>query len=281
MRSRDLDYRKFEIPSPPTFAAIAFVTHNKKDNFPYKSLQMKIFLAQIQPVKGDVEQNIARHISFIERAAAFQAAAIFFPELSLTGYEPGLAQELATTADDKRFAILQKWSDQHLIIIAAGIPLLTSKGIQISMLIFKPQQPVQTYAKQILHTDEAPYFVSGDNQILIRVGSLKIAPAICYESLQPGHAEKAKLLGADLYVASVAKSPAAVTKAYGHYPQIAATYGMPVLMANSVGPSDNFISAGQSGVWSKNGALLGQLNDTQEGLLRFDTSTEEVSAHFV
>ena len=242
---------------------------------------MKICLAQIKPVKGDVEQNILRHIYFIERAARLHAAAIFFPELSLTGYEPGLAKELATTANDKRLTILQQTSDELHITIAAGIPLLTTKGIQISMLIFQPTQPVKTYAKQILHRDEAAYFVSGDKQILIQVEGLKIAPAICYESLQPGHAERASLLGADLYVTTVAKSKAGVTKAYRHYTQIAATYGMPVLMANSVGPSDNFISAGQSGVWLKNGALTGHLNHTEEGLLLFDTSTEEVSAHLV
>lgn len=242
---------------------------------------MKICLAQIQPVKGDVEQNILRHIDFIERAARLHAAAIFFPELSLTGYEPGLAKELATTANDKRFTILQQQSDELHITIAAGIPLLTNKGIQISMLIFQPTQPVQTYAKQILHSDEEPYFMNGDNQILIQVEGLKIAPAICFESLQPGHAEKASLLGADLYVTSVAKSSAGVTKAYRHYPQIAATYGMPVLMANSVGPCDNFIGAGQTGVWLKNGALSGYLSHTEEGLLVFDTSTGEVSTLLV
>ncbi len=242
---------------------------------------MKICLAQIQPVKGDVEQNIHRHISFIERAVGIQAAAIFFPELSLTGYEPAIAKNLATTAHDKRFKMFQQCSEDHLITIAAGMPLLTNRGIQISMLIFQPKQKIETYAKQLLHPDEEPYFVSGDNQILINVGAVKIAPAICYESLQPQHAEKANLLGADLYVASVAKSTAGIAKGYQHYPQIAATYGMPVLMANCVGPCDNFISAGQSGVWSKQGALLGMLDEKQEGLMIFDTSTEEVSTHFL
>lgn len=240
---------------------------------------MKICLAQIKPLKGDIEQNIANHIKFIDRAADLGASAIFFPELSLTGYEPALAKDLATTKDDTRFAIFQRFSDAKSMTIAVGIPLLANDGIQIGMIIFQPNQEVKTYSKQLLHHDEEPCFVRGKKQVIITINDLQIAPTICYESLQPEHAQKANDLGANLYVASVAKSTKGIEKAYRHYPQIAAQYAMPVLMANSVGHCDNFIAAGRSGVWSKNGTLLGQLDDRMEGLLLFETAVEKASAH--
>ena len=51
---------------------------------------------------------------------------------------------------------------------------------------------------------------------------------------------------------------------------------MPVLMSNCVGFCDNFLSVGNSSVWTKDGKLVGQLDDKTEGILIFDTETEEV-----
>ena len=50
---------------------------------------------------------------------------------------------------------------------------------------------------------------------------------------------------------------------------------MTVLMANSVGPSDNFVSAGQSAIWSNRGELVGQLDSQQEGIVMIDTETNQ------
>jgi predicted amidohydrolase len=83
-------------------------------------------------------------------------------------------------------------------------------------------------------------------------------------------------LGANLYLASVAKPAMGVEKAYHHYPSIAKQFKIPVLMANSVGFCDNFLSVGKSSIWTKEGELVGQLDDNVEGILLFDTETEEI-----
>ena len=98
---------------------------------------MKICIAQTRPIKGDIDQNIASHIKFIERAADLHASAIFFPELSLTGYEPELAKALATTAADIRFKIFQQICNAKSITIGAGVPTSTSMGIHICWKILK------------------------------------------------------------------------------------------------------------------------------------------------
>jgi predicted amidohydrolase len=238
---------------------------------------MKISVAQIRPTKGDIARNVLTHKTMIDLAITYKSDTLFFPELSLTGYEPELAKELAKNQDDKIFDDFQKISNDNNITIGIGVPTKANWGIQISMLIFQPNSPRQTYSKQQLHSDEFPYFVSGDNQIILTIKNKKIAPAICYESLQTSHSDKANQLGADIYVSSVAKSQNGIDKAINHYPTIAKKFSMPVLMSNCVGFCDNFQSVGKSSVWTKQGNLVGQLDDKQEGILIFDTETEEIT----
>jgi len=49
-------------------------------------MKIKIALAQINPLLGDMEKNIKKHLEFIEMALEGDAQIIVFPELSLTGY---------------------------------------------------------------------------------------------------------------------------------------------------------------------------------------------------
>lgn len=237
---------------------------------------MKIAVAQIMPHKGNILKNIEKHKAFISLAASGQASAIFFPELSVTGYEPELAMDLATDQYDHRFDDFQHISDKNLITIGIGVPTKSISGILISMVIFQPNQPRQTYSKQKLHADEFPYFVGGREQIVLTLDGTKVAPAICYESLQIEHAEQANKLGADVYLASVAKSQNGVGKAMSHYPHIANTYSMTVLMTNCIGLCDNFESAGQTAVWNNQGHLVDQLNDTNEGIIIYDLTTKSL-----
>lgn len=237
---------------------------------------MKICVAQTKPFKGNISANIEAHLRFIELALSLNSEAIFFSELSLTGYEPELAKNLATDQNDIRLDTFQESCDKNNIIIGLGLPTATESKIRISMIIFEPNKPRQTYSKQQLHSDEFPYFENGFGQVIINTKNKNIAPAICYESLQPTHSENAFKLGADVYLASVAKPENGIEKAFEHYPAIAKHYSMPVLMANCVGLCDNFLSVGKSAVWTKEGELVGQLDDKTEGILIFDTETEGI-----
>jgi predicted amidohydrolase len=237
---------------------------------------MKIAVGQTRPIKGDISANIKTHKKLIDLAISHKVDTIFFPELSVTGYEPELAKNLATNQDDKEFDDFQEVSNNNKITIGLGMPTKTNTGIKISMIIFQPDTLRQTYSKQQLHSDEFPYFVNGESQIILTVRNKKIAPAICYESLQIDHSENVNKLGAEIYVASVAKSQNGIDKAMTHYPTVAKKFAMPVLMSNCVGYCDNFESVGKSSVWTKTGNLVGQLDDKLEGILIFDTETEEV-----
>lgn len=232
---------------------------------------MRICGVQLRPVPGNIAANTAKHLQLIELAVAHGAGLIYFPELSLTGYEPRLAKSLAIHESDARLDVLQRRSDLHNILIGAGLPISAGSQVQIGMVWFSPKTPRRRYAKQYLHADELPFFVQGDGQLVLQAAGHAIAPAICYESLQPNHAERAATLGADTYLASVAKPAGALAKAMLHYSTVAREYNMHVLMANCVGPSDDFVSVGQSAVWNNRGELLAQMDTASEGMVMMDT----------
>ena len=56
---------------------------------------------------------------------------------------------------------------------------------------------------------------------------------------------------------------------------IARQCSVSVLMSNCVGFSDGSHCAGKTSAWNNRGALLGQLNDADEGLVVFDTETQQ------
>ena len=240
---------------------------------------MNIAIAQLKPEKGNIPHNIATHTNCINKAVSLQARVILFPELSLTGYEPALANELAMTVDDKRLDVFNLLSDAENITICVGFPARTNAGIQIGMLIFQPRKKRTLYAKQLLHADEMPYFTAGTKQVIIDTDDVHIAPAICYESLQPTHAASAKQLGAGVYAASVAKSQPGIDKAYKYYRGLAKLYTMPVLMSNCVGFCDNFESVGSSAVWNVKGELVAALGKSEEGIIVFDNVKETANKY--
>lgn len=238
---------------------------------------MKICAAQIQAIKGDIAQNIHAHKQWIFAAVAKGADFILFPELSLTSYEPELAEKLAVESNDPRLDEFQEISNANRISIGLGAPVQSDLGIQIGMFIFQPDLPCKVYAKQYLHSDEQPFFVPGNQQVVLNCGKEKIAPAICYESLLPEHAADVLKLGASIYVASVAKPTTGVAKSSEYFPQLARKHSITVMMANAVGFCDTFESAGLSAVWNTEGEPVGQMGGTEEGLLMVDLSSHEVS----
>lgn len=237
---------------------------------------MRISIAQTRPKKGDIASNIQKHLRLVQLASSHRADAIFFSELSLTSYEPSLASQLATHQDTVLLSDIQQLSDSKRITIGVGMPIKVAAGIQISLLIFQPGLPRRAYAKQQLHDDEKPFFVPGDEQLMLNIANTSVAPAICYESLQSSHAAMAAAMGADIYVATVAKPITGLDAAMKHYAEVAKKWSMPVLMANSLGWCDGFESAGRSAIWTNDGQLAGCLDDMTECILLYDTDTNEV-----
>ncbi|MEM6641658.1 MAG: carbon-nitrogen hydrolase family protein [Bacteroidota bacterium] len=234
---------------------------------------MKVALAQIAPVLGDIEANIRLHVQSINLAMENLADLVVFPELSLTGYacsfQAGISKAELASALEK----FQQLSNEGKIAIAIGMPSRTSAGWRISMTLLQPGKKASTYSKNHLHDDEKTFFIEGDKQIIFDLAGYKFAPAICYESLLFAHAKRAVELGAQFYLCSVAKPQEDMERAFNHYSKIAVLFSVPVLMVNSVAQCDSFQSCGMSAVWDKNGDLLDKIPQNKPGILTFDTKT--------
>ncbi len=242
---------------------------------------MKICIAQSSSVAGEITQNIENHLRLIDTAIQFQTDLIVFPELSITGYEPSLAHELACHLYDNRFEEFQQRADTHQIIVSIGVPTRSSEGINISMILFQHNQERSVYSKHLLHVDELPYFVSGKDQSFLLKAEKRIAVGICYETLKREHFIQAKEHGAEFYIASVAKPDRGTSKAYPHFSDMAEEFDIPILMANCVGFCDNFLSNGKSAVWNRNGKMIAQLDETNQGLIVYDTTHDQAHALIV
>jgi predicted amidohydrolase len=233
---------------------------------------MKISVAQAKPATGNIEKNIVKHLQLVELAKG--AGLIVFPELSLTGYEPALAANLATDIDDKRLDVFQTISDKQKIAICVGLPIKQEDGISISMVIIQPQEPRQLYSKTYLHADEEPFFVSHQNDINLTLSS-RITFAICYELSVPEHTLNAFKNGENIYIASVSKTKKGIDKTLPTLAGIASTHKATVLLANAIGTEDGAKSAGHSSAWDNKGVLLEQLDEEDEGIILLDTETHE------
>ena len=240
---------------------------------------MKISVAQIRPIKGNIEANILNHKRLIDLAITEQVDMIIFPELSITGYEPELAAALATTQDDERFDIFQEISDTENITIGIGVPTKCEFGIRISTVVFQKNQPPQTYSKQHLHSSETPFFVNGNHQLLL--ADNQIALAICYELSIPEHSANAFRNGANVYIASTVNSYQGVDKDLNILANVAKNYSMTVLMANCIGQTGEYNCAGKSSIWNNQGILLAQMDDKHEGVLIFNSETEKISKKLI
>ncbi len=237
---------------------------------------MRICIGQTSAQKGNIEKNIEQHKELLKIAVRRNADIMIFPELSLTGYEPELAKELATTQNDKRLDVFQVISNMNKMTIGVGLPTKENGNVCISMIIFQPDKERITYSKQHLYPTEVGYFIPGQKQVYLNVGDSIVAPTICYELSNPEHSKKASENKADIYIASVLNSIGGVDSDIEKLSAIALKYKMTVFMANYIGQSGGYQCAGKTSVWNNEGTLIGQLGRKNEGVLIFDTETREV-----
>jgi predicted amidohydrolase len=237
---------------------------------------MRVAIAQIEAIKGNIERNIENHLKWIKQAIQFHADLVVFPELSLTGYEPELAESLATNQDDMRLNEMQYLSDLNHITIGVGLPTRNEGQVFVSMIFFQPQKDRITYSKQYLYPPEKSIFTAGKNPLILNLDTEIVSPAICYEASVNAHIEYASKNNATIYIASVLSSVNGIDAELMKLSGIARNKSMITFMANYVGKSGGYDCAGKSSVWNEKGELLGQLGNRDEGMIIFDTLTKEI-----
>jgi predicted amidohydrolase len=241
---------------------------------------MKIALAQIKSIPGNLKANLDHHLETLVFARSLEVDFVLFPELSLTAYEPAMAKNLAMVPYDPFLDTFQKFCDKYQISTGIGLPTKTKNGVCISSIIFQPRQGRQVYSKKFLHEDETLYFVPGDGNPFLRVQGIPLALAICYEITAEKHAQMAFQQNIQVYLASVAKNKSGIKRAKGRLAQLAEKYTVPTMLCNAVGPMEDGPGYGGSGIWGKGGVLLGSLDHKQEGILIGDQGATLQAAAF-
>ena len=237
---------------------------------------MRVAIAQIEAIKGNIEKNIENHLKWIKQAILNNADMVVFPELSLTGYEPDLAESLATNQDDTRLDVMQSLSDKNGITIGVGLPTRKEGNVFVSMIIIQPYKERITYSKQYLYPPEKSIFTAGKNPLVLNFETEVVSPAICYETSNEAHCEYASQNNATIYIASVLSSIRGIDAELKKLSDIAKNKNMVTFMANYVGKSGGYECAGKSSVWDTTGKLIGQLETGTEGILIYDTETIEI-----
>lgn len=100
---------------------------------------------------------------------------VVFPELSISGDEPSLAKELATTLEDKSFDVFEAKSDPNNLAIALGCPVLNKGDLCIGMIVFQAHKKRSTYLKKHLFPTEKEFFKSGQSVANLTMKELNVA----------------------------------------------------------------------------------------------------------
>jgi predicted amidohydrolase len=231
---------------------------------------LKIALAQVESITGDIEANIARHLAALGRLRAGDADLVIFPELSLCNYEPAAAGRAAIDPGDARLAPFEAFASKRQMTVCVGAALGTAAKPSIAALLFPPRRSRRVVHKAYLHDDEAAFFAAGCAQASLLEKAPRVALAICHDLSVDAHIEQAASRGMEVYVASVAKTAAGIAAARERLRAKAREYGVPVLVVNSTGTCEGKRAGGHSMAIDARGELLRALGAGEQAILIHD-----------
>jgi NAD+ synthase (glutamine-hydrolysing) len=177
---------------------------------------LRIALAQLNCVVGDLEDNRSKILGELAAARSAGADLVIFPELAVTGYPPedlllrpgfvraarASVEEIAARTDGIVALVGTPWFDRDLTNACA-----VCAGGQIRAVYHKHFLP--NYGV----FDEHRYFAEGRDLVLLQMGDVTVGITICEDVWQPGPpATDLALAGAQLIV-NLSASPFHVGKA--------------------------------------------------------------------
>ncbi len=237
---------------------------------------MRLALAQINSVVGDVGGNAARVVEWLEQAREANADLVLFPELVVTGYPPEDLLLRPGFVRAARRAVDGIAKATRGITALVGAPNLDADLFNACFVLAHGE--VRTiYRKRYLPNygvfDEDRYFARGDDLILLRFGDVIVGPTICEDVWQPGPpATDLALAGAQL-IANISASPFHVGKDREREEMLkvrATDNSCFVALCNAVGGQDELIFDGHSVVLDDEGEVLARAAGFEEELLVVD-----------
>ena len=237
---------------------------------------MRLALAQINSVVGDVDGNATRVVEWLGRARDANADLVLFPELCVTGYpaedlllRPGFVRAARDAVEKIALAA-------HGVTALVGAPHLDTDLFNACFVLTHGEVRC-VYRKRYLPNygvfDEDRYFAPGDDLYLLRFGDVIVGPTICEDVWQPGPpATDLALAGAQL-IANISASPFHVGKDREREEMLrvrARDNSCFIALCNAVGGQDELIFDGNSVVLDDEGEVLARAAGFEEELLVVD-----------
>ena len=237
---------------------------------------MRLALAQINTVVGDLDGNRDRILARLEEAREAGADLVLFPELAVTGYppedlllRPGFVRAAERTLDEIARAA-------RGIVAFVGTPHF-DRDLFNACAVCAAGEVKAVYRKRFLPNygvfDEDRYFAPGHELFLLEHGDVLIGPTVCEDVWQPGPpATDLALAGAQL-ITNISASPFHLGKERERE-QMLATRARDnvafVAFVNAVGGQDELVFDGHSVVLDDNGEVLARAPGFEEALLVVD-----------
>ena len=230
---------------------------------------MKIVMAQINTLVGDIKGNTQRILDVCVDQSALGVDMVVFPELTLTGYPPEDLLLRQHTTDLTAAALERLCQDlPDGLAVVVGYPrrqgglLFNSAGVLYNGAV------VAEYDKQCLPNyqvfDEKRYFEAGADTCVVTIKDLPIGLTICEDIWHPHPAANAAAAGAQLLI-NLNASPFHRGKQSERTAQVSAlarTHQLPILYVNQVGGQDELVFDGGSFV-------VDALGDVQHRAIEF------------
>jgi NAD+ synthase (glutamine-hydrolysing) len=242
---------------------------------------VRIALAQLNVVVGDVDGNVARIVEAIAEATRASADLIVVPELAVTGYppedlllRPGFIHAAREAVDE----VARACTD---VVALVGAPAY-DRDLANAAFVCAEGSVRGVYRKHFLPNygvfDEHRYFAAGRDLLLLELGDVLVGPTICEDMWQPGPpATDLALAGATLIV-NLSASPFHVGKAEDREEMLvtrARDNAVYVAFCNLVGGQDELVFDGHSVVLDDEGEVVARAPGFEETLLVVDVDPTE------
>ncbi|HZC74414.1 MAG TPA: NAD+ synthase [Gaiellaceae bacterium] len=245
---------------------------------------MKLALAQIDPVVGDLDGNRELIVRQIEEARVAGADLVVLPELAVTGYPPEDLLLRPGFVHAARASVERIAAETRDVIALVGVPLYD--GALFNACAICADGEVTGWAKK-WHLpnygvfDEKRYFAAGDELALVDVAGTKVGITICEDMWVPGPpTTELASAGAELVV-NLSASPFHVGRAQEReeiFTARARECGVRVALCNTVGGQDELVFDGHSLVIERDGRLLARAPGFEEALLLVDLELPDAAA---
>jgi NAD+ synthase (glutamine-hydrolysing) len=242
---------------------------------------MRIALAQINPVVGDLPGNRALILEAVSEARARTADLVVFPELAVTGYPPEDLLLRPGFVHAARQSLEEIAAAGRGVVVLVGVPWLEN-DLANACAVCAEGRVAGVYRKQFLPNygvfDEHRYFAEGRDLLLLRFGDALVGPTVCEDIWQPGPpATDLSLAGAHLLV-NISASPFHVGKAEDREEMLvtrARDNACYIAFCNLVGGQDELVFDGHSVVLDDEGEVLARAPGFEEALLVVDLDPTE------